>query len=173
MFVERTTTMTNSKKLLLLLAGALIVIGLLKPDLGNFLPNKPVVEKIVVVTPPQEKELRDKCKLVIDALVNGSSDRKKDGVRLSELYMDLSTLIELDGEDQVIKTTEEIRQANSLSGVMLRLDIKGKYPGLSDATQAIIASQIGNDIIPLDADLRTKAVDAFKALSWACNEGSK
>jgi hypothetical protein len=32
---------------------------------------------------------------------------------------------------------------------------------------------IGNDSVLLDKDLREKAADGFKALAWACNEGSK
>lgn len=167
--------MLNSK-MLLGIGTILIIIGLVKPNLSGLLNNdrSVVVDNIVVVTPPQDKDLKKKCELVIDIFKNSnSSTRVKDSKRLSELYMDLATLIELDGVDQVIKTTEEIRQANSLSGVMLRMNLKDKYAGLSDGANLIIISQIGDDDSPLDQELRTKAVEAFKALSWACNEGSK
>ena len=161
-----------NNKLLLGVGIALVLFGLFKTNL-----NFPVVNQnnntIVVVTPPQEKDLKDKCQLVINALADGSTDRKKDGTRLSDLYMDLATLIELDGEDEVVKTTEEVRQANSLCGAMLRMNIKGKYPGLPDAAQSVIITQIGDDIVPLDSDLRKKSAEAFRALAWACNEGSK
>jgi hypothetical protein len=166
--------MLNSKTLLLILASVLIFVGLTKPDLKWPIKPKPsVVDTIVVVTPPESKELRTKCQLVIDALKNGPSDRKQDAKRLSELYSDLAVLIKLDGENEVVKTTEEIRQANSLAGVMLQMNIKDKYKGLSDATQAVILSEVGDDIVPLDEELRTKAVKAFMALSWATLEGSK
>ena len=54
--------------------------------------------------------------------------------------------MELDGEDLVIKNTDEIRQANSIAGVMLRLDIKGKYPDLAkEANRYIVTGkQIGS-----------------------------
>ena len=166
--------MLNSKSLLLILAAILIFVGLVKPDLSSIVKPKPsVVDNIVVVTPPESKELREKCQPVIDALRSGSSDRKQDAKRLSELYMDLATLIELDGEDEVVKNTEEIRQANSLSGVMLRLNIKGAYPGLTEATNKLLMSQIGDDMVPLDENLRGQAIKAFTALAWACLEGSK
>ncbi len=166
--------MLNSKTLLLILAGVLIFVGLTKPDLKWPVKPKPsVVDTIVVVTPPESKELREKCQSVIDVLQNGSGDRKQDGKRLSELYSDLAVLIRLDGDKEVVKTTEEIRQANSLSGVMLQMNIKDKYEGLSEATQKVIVSEIGDDIVPLDEQLRGKAVQAFMALSWACLEGSK
>lgn len=164
-----------NNKVLLAIGGILLVLGLFKPNITNILPiNKPdVVDSIVIVTPPQNEELRKKCQLVIDVLKSGSSDRKKDGNRLSDLYMDIATLIELDGENEVVKTTEEIRQANSLCGAMLRLDIKGKYPGLSDGAQVVVSSCIGDDIVPLDPELRKKAVEAFRGLAWACSEGAK
>jgi len=161
-----------NNKILLVVGIGLLSLGLIKPNL-NFPISNPNNNTIVVVTPPQEKELKDRCQSVIDALIAGSSDRKKDAVRLSELYMDLATLIELDGEDEVVKTTEEVRQANTLCGAMLRMNIKGKYPGLAEAAQIVISSQIGDDIIPLDASLRQKSSEAFRALAWACNEGSK
>jgi hypothetical protein len=162
-----------NNKLLLGVGIALVLLGLFKPSLNFPVVNPNNNNTIVVVTPPQEKALRDKCQLVIDAFADGSTDRKKDGARLSDLYMDLATLIELDGEDEVVKTTEEVRQANSLCGVMLRMNIKGKYPGLADAAQSVIIVQIGDDIVPLDSDLRKKSAEAFRALAWACNEGSK
>ena len=78
--------------------------------------------------PPESSELRDKCKLVKDIFeASSSKDKKQDARRLSDLCMDLATLVELDGDQEVVKTTEEIRQANSLSGAMLRMNIKGKY----------------------------------------------
>jgi hypothetical protein len=166
--------MLNSKSLLLILAGILIFVGLTKPDFKWPVKPKPsVVDTIVVVTPPESKKLKEKCQLVIDVLQNGSGDRKQDGKRLSELYSDLAVLIKLDGENEVVKTTEEIRQANSLAGVMLQMNIKDKYKGLSDATQTVLLSELGDDIVPLDEELRGKAVKAFMALSWACLEGSK
>lgn len=163
-----------NNKLLLVVGAALLLFGLFKPNL-NFPINKPDNNtNIVVVTPPESSELRDKCKSVRDIFEDSSAkDKKQDARRLSDLCMDLATLVELDGDEEVVKTTEEIRQANSLSGAMLRMNIKSKYPGLSDASQAVISSQIGDDIVLLDSELRKKAVDAFRALAWACNEESK
>lgn len=165
--------MFNSK-LLLVIAGLLIVVGLTKPDL-SFLNNKPtpvVLDSIVQVSKPTDSGLLEKSNKVIQSLKQGSS-RKYDGQRLALLYLDLSTLIELDGENEVVKTTEEIRQANSLAGVMLRLNIQGDYPGLAEAAKDLVVSHIGDDAVNLDSTLRTKASEAFKALAWACNEGSK
>jgi len=56
---------------------------------------------------------------------------------------------------------------------MLRLDIKGKYEDLPEAAQALVLTAISDDNVLLNKDLRDKAVDGFKALSWACLQGSK
>jgi hypothetical protein len=163
-----------SNKLLLVVAGILIFVGVVKPDF--VLPlNRPAdtVDVITIITPPSDTELRKLCEPVIEAFNVNVGNKKQDAKRLSDLYMDLATLIELDGEDEVVKTTEEIRQANSLAGVMLRLNLKGAYPNLGAACQSLISSQIGDDMVPLDADLRSKSANAFRALAWACNESRK
>lgn len=164
--------MLNSK-IIYIVAVILIVVGVTKPNLDSIFIPRETNNSIVIVTPPADQEIRELCKPVIDSIKAGGSSRKKDGQRLSDLYFDLATLIELDGDNEVVKTTEEIRQANSLSGVMLRLNIKGSYPGLSEASQVLLSSQIGDDMVTLDSNLRKKAADTFRALAWACNEGTK
>jgi hypothetical protein len=161
------------KNALLGLGAVLIVLGLLKPDL-SVLFNKPSVDNVsvVVVEKPSNPEILDECQEVINAL-KADSDRKVDGKRLASLYLDMATLVSLDGEDQVVKDTESIRQANKLAGVMLRLDLKGKYPDLKDAAQKLVVASIGDDNVLLDNKLRQGAVDGFKALAWACDQGSK
>ena len=164
-----------NKTAVLLIAAILIVIGLTKPDFKNILNHKPVVvdNTIIEITRPLNEELLDECEVVTICLKNGPSSRTYDGKRLAQLYWDISSLIELDGENEVIKTTEDIRQANSISGTLLHLDMKNKYPGLADAAKALISASIGDDQLLLDSGLRTKAVEGFRALAWACNEGSK
>jgi hypothetical protein len=56
---------------------------------------------------------------------------------------------------------------------MLRLNIKNKYPGLAEAAKVLVSSELGTDDVVLDEDMRAKAVNAFRALSWAFYEGSK
>lgn len=164
----------NTKNLLLGLAGILVVIGLLKPDLSKFInvSNPSNNSVTVVVEKPSNSDLLDECQDVINAL-KANKDRKNDGTRLASLYNDLATLISLDGEDMALKNTEEIRQANKLSGVMLRLDIKSKYPELAKATNSVIVASLGDDSVMLDDKLREQAIEGFKALAWACIEGTK
>ena len=159
----------------LIIAALLVAIGIFKPDLGSLVikPNNPAIDVETITIPaPTSESLKVKADDVVKALLV-NSDRKGDGQRLGSLYNDLSTLVALDGDDGVIKNTEEVRQANRLAGLMLRLDIKGKYPDLAAATNNLLVGSIGDDIILLNSELRTKTVDAFKALAWACYEGSK
>lgn len=161
----------NTKNLLLLIGAVLIVLGLFKPNLSNIVNITPS-NTTVIVEKPSNTELLDECQDVVNALKQ-NSDRKQDGVRLASLYNDLATLVSLDGEDLVLKNTEEIRQANKLAGVMLKLDIKSKYPELAKGTNSVIVASLGDDSIMLDDKLRQQAVDGFKALAWACLEGTK
>jgi siroheme synthase (precorrin-2 oxidase/ferrochelatase) len=158
---------------LLIIAGLLILVGLGKFDLSkiNILPNKPAVVDVMELSVPSDesilKEAKDVVKIVKDQMT------KEEARKLRDLCLDLGQLIKLDGEDQVIKNTEEIRQANSIAGSMLKLDIKGKYPDLAQETKEVIIAAIGDDNIVLSPDLRVKCVDGFNALAWAFNEGSK
>jgi len=163
----------TQKNLLLALAGLLIVVGLLKPDLSNiFKPESSVVIDVLELSEPTDQNIKKEADEVV-ALLKSTNGSKRDFKKLRDLYLDLARLVELDGEDEVVKSTEEIRQANSLAGVMLRLDIKGKYPDLAKETKEVVVAAIGDDQILLSKELRTKAVDGFNALAWAMNEGSK
>jgi hypothetical protein len=163
----------STRNIVLVVAVILIVYGLTKPNINNVIPNpvQPIV--IEVVPAPTDPAIKEAANKVVASLTDGSNDRIVDGKRLCGLYWDIATLIELDGNDTVIKTTEEVRQANALSGSMLRMNIKDKYPDLAKSANSVIVVAIGDDNIILTKELRAKAVEGFRALSWACDEGSK
>jgi len=161
----------SQKNVLLGLAALLIVIGLLKPEFSNILSPRPSVVDVLELPAPTDEAVKKEADDVV-VLVK-ESGAKGDAKRLRDLYLDLAKLVELDGEDEVIKSTEEIRQANSLAGVMLRLDIKGKYPNLAKESKEVVVAAIGDDQILLSKELRTKAVEGLNALAWAFNMGSK
>lgn len=163
-------------KVILVVGALLIVLGLFKPDLSFLKPNpkpnpSPVVD--VVTVDGVSDETKEKVKPIVESLKSGSSDRKTDGKRLANLFNDMATLIALDGDNEVIKSTEDIRQANAISGSMLKMEIKDKYPDLGEACTKYVIGEIGDDTVLLDKELRAKAVNAFKGIAWACNEGSK
>lgn len=163
-----------NKTILLVIAMILLVIGLFKPSFIDVFNPKPSPSVVVDDSelPKPSAELIKKSTDIIKAL-SVSPERKIDGKKLASLYKDIAELIALDGENELITNTDEIRQANKLAGVMLKLDIKNKYPDLPESAQAMIVSVVGDDQIPLTTELRAKAIDSFMALAWACNEGSK
>jgi hypothetical protein len=165
----------KNNKLLLVIAGLLLGYGLLRPNFDNFFHPKADTVNVdtIKVEKPSDPTLLKACENVISALKEGSGNRSYDGVRLSSLYYDLGTLIALDGKDQVIKSTLEIREANKLTGSMARLNLAGKYPNLAEACNDLVVAAIGDDDVVLDENMRQKAVSIFMSLSWACLEGSK
>lgn len=162
-------------KTILILACLLIAIGLFKPDLSNlgFSPNKPASIDVLELSVPTDANVKKEADDVVGLLKEIGTSVKSDARKLRDLYLDLSKLVELDDSETVVTNTEEIRQANSLAGLMLRLDIKGKYPNLAKEAKEVIVASIGDDKILLSKELRVKAVDGFNALAWAFNEGSK
>jgi len=163
--------MSMDKKVLLALGGLLIVLGLLKPEFSDILKPRPSVVDVLELSAPTDEVVKKEADDVVAVLKEAGI--KSEAKRLRDLYIDLAKLVELDGEDEVIKSTEEIRQANSLAGVMLRLDMKGKYPNLAKEAKEVVVASIGDDQILLSKELRVKAVEGLNALAWACNEGSK
>lgn len=163
----------KNNNLLLIVAGLLILVGLTKLDLSklNLLPNKPTVIDVLELPQPTDEAILKEANDVLQ--VAKEQVAKTDARRLRDLILDIRKLVELDGEDEVIRNTEEIRQANSLAGVMLRMDIKGKYADLAKECKEVIVAAIGDDQIVLTPALRAKALDGFDGLAWALNEGSK
>ena len=111
--------MNMNNKVILALAALLIALGLFQPNLSDWgVPNKPVAIDVLELSAPTDQTVKKEADDVVSLLKEAGA--KGDAKRLRDLYIDLAKLVELDGEDEVIKSTEEIRQANSLAGLMLR-----------------------------------------------------
>lgn len=163
----------NLTKVLLVIGGLLVVWGLVGNKISTVInTNNPVSIDVMELLPPTDPAVKKEADEVVN-LVKSYSGSKSDFKRLRNLMLDLGRLVELDGEDEVVKNTDEIRQANSISGPMLRLDMKNKYKDLKKESQDVIIASIGDDNVSLSKELRPKAVDGFNALAWAYNEGSK
>ena len=163
--------MSMDKKVLLALGGLLILVGLLKPEFSDMFKPRPAVVDVLELSVPTDEAVKKEADDVVVVLKEAGI--KSEARKLRDLYIDLAKLVELDGEDEVIKSTEEIRQANSLAGIMLRLDIKGKYPNLAKEAKEVVVASIGDDQILLSKELRVKAVEGLNALAWACNLGAQ
>ncbi|NBU33466.1 hypothetical protein EBZ38_13800 [bacterium] len=158
----------KNNSLVLVVAGLLIVFGLSSFDLSQVLPNisKPVNNHMKMSAPKDPEILKE----AQDVAAIAKTMTEAEAGTLRDLYLDIRELIRLDGENEVIKNTEAIREANSIAGHMLNINIKGKYPNLPKECKEVIVAAIGDDVLVLSPELRTKAMDGFYALAWALNE---
>jgi hypothetical protein len=163
----------NNAKVLLIIGLILVLLGWFKPDVSSVFPNKNTNVDVMELAAPTDANIKKEADEVVVLLKGYKSGDKRDFKKLRDLYLDLGRLVELDGEDEVITSTEELRQANKLTGVMLRLDIKGKYPDLAKECKDVIVAAVGDDAIKLSKELRPKGVEGFNGLAWSFNEGSK
>lgn len=161
-----------NSKILLVVGLLLVIVGVWKPSIPT--NTYPVISNNYVAEQPSDADILAASSDVIELLKSSSANNKsEDFVKLSSLYADIATLISLDGDNMVVKDTQAVRQVNKLSGLMLKLDIKDKYDGLPEKLQNVVVVAVGQDDVVLDGDMRQKAVDAFRALSWAFYEGNK
>jgi hypothetical protein len=175
-----------NKNVVLVIGAVLIAVGVFKPDLSNFFPGNgggnTVVVPSVEFAEPTDPNLMASALKVADALKAGEN-HKADGLALANLYHDIARLIELDGDNEIVKTTTEIAEVNSVAGRLMNLQLRGQYPDLAKAAKSLVVNALnGNadpkedlevDVAVLNAESRSAAVAAFDALSWGCFEGSK
>lgn len=170
---QKVKLMNSNKNFIVLALGlSLLFLGLSKT---NFIYRKPstntTIDSIAPPSPP-DYLIAHAEKIVESLVVN--SDCKKDAKVMQDFYLDIATLISLDGDkDVVIKNTEEIKQANSLSALLINLDIKGKYPNYAENSRSLVVTAIGDDSVQLNDELRKKAVEAFQSIAWAWHKASK
>jgi hypothetical protein len=165
----------NKNNLILILAGTLVLIGLVKPDFSNLLPGKPVVVENEALAAPASDEVKAVAEKITKIFKESSAkDKKFKGQRFKSLMIDLAKLIKLDSEKEVIKSTKELRFANAVAGNMSDLDMKGEFVDLAKTcTEVITVSLGGTEDILLTPELREKGGDGFLAIAWAVEQGLK
>lgn len=165
-----------NKNVVLAIGAVLIFVGVFKPDLSNIIPkggpnNMP--QKIEVAM-PSNPELKDLALNVAEIFHDAGKEGKEDALTLAGLYNDIAILVSMDKENEVIKTTSELREVNSVAGNLMNLKLQGRYAGLPQAARELIFTALGGDSVTvLNEETRTKAVEAFNALAWGCLEGAK
>jgi len=88
---------------------------------------------------------------------------------LAAFYLSLADVVERD-QGKVIQSTAELRETNRRTGLLMfqETGIQGKYPGLAEAIDKVLADQIGLAVVPLDAEKRKQMIDTLRAIAWAC-----
>jgi hypothetical protein len=159
----------------LVLGVLLLGYGFIEPVITKNLNPVPVsvTRDFTDLKAPEDPKTLELCRGVIKTFVDsGSPTRKSDALKLASLYLDLSNLISLSGEEEVIKNTLEVREANRIAGFMLKTTLVGKYKDLSSKTNDVVMNGLGDDDIALSKEVREIAVKTFRDLSWACYQGS-
>jgi hypothetical protein len=107
----------------------------------------------------------------VAAILKGHGD---DGGRLSAFYLAEADVVARD-QGKVIATTAQLRELNRRSGLLMfqRTGIEGKYPGLAEAIDQVLADRVGLDNVVFDAGKQKAAVETLKALAWACAGGGQ
>jgi hypothetical protein len=87
--------------------------------------------------------------------------------KLAIFYAEFADLIERD--DEIIRSTGDIREAHIRAGRLAyqRTGMQSETPGLGAKVDAAIAEAIGIQNRPLTPEIRSQAVEVFRALSWA------
>jgi hypothetical protein len=108
----------------------------------------------------------------VSPVVTKLKSHTDDGAKLAGFYTALADVLERD-QGRVIQTTKELRELHRRAGLLCfqRTGIEGKYSGLSETIDKILADQIGLDNVNLDSAKQTAAINTFKALAWACAGG--
>jgi hypothetical protein len=87
----------------------------------------------------------------------------------------------LQRDNSVITNTDQLRTANTrVFTLRFEPSLNPKIPGLADTMNKILADSVGLEVQPLDTSRsrsgitstpRQDAVEAIKAMSWACKKG--
>jgi hypothetical protein len=148
-------------KLSTLVAVVLIVAGLA----ATWRPVSPSPEPIPA---PADAATRAAVAPVGAKLAN----HKEDGRRLASFYAGLADVIARD-QGKIVATTAHLRELHRRAGLLMfqQTGIAGKYPGLAEAINKVLADRVGLENVPLDAAKQKAAVEAFRAIAWACQGG--
>lgn len=121
---------------------------------------------------PKPDRPSDVLATAVNPVVTILKSHAEDGAKLSGFYSALADAVERD-QGRVIQTTMQLRELNRRAGLLAfqRTGIEGKYPGLAEAIDKVLADQIGLDNVSLDTAKQKATIETFKALAWACVGG--
>lgn len=150
------------KNLYVFAAGALLLFALLFPN-GVKIPAPPVTPVTPVVVPDNKPTVPPDATIV--ALLAAASPADK--AHVAGIYAGLGDVITRDA-GKLIKTTEQwsLLQANALTLAVDGTKLKGKYPGLDAAIEAVFESKLGKEkeVVPADEATRAKILEACSVI---------
>lgn len=95
-----------------------------------------------------------------------------DGRQLAAFYRALAAVVSRDA-GKTIKSAGQFRDLNRRAGLLMfqQAGLTGKYAGLAEAIDKVLADQVGLDNTAFDDARRARAVAACEAIAWACEGG--
>jgi len=152
-----------SKKLRLILAGILIIVGFFGEHIANF-----VKDNIEIVNTPSVDI--DEPTLEYKTLVKEITEMdisKQDAGQISDFFYELSSVVDTD--PGFVKTTGVFREFNIRSGGLnfSGLDLKGKYPSLGTKIDNAIMNTVGKEDTSLTDKKRRSLCDCLNAIAWS------
>ena len=144
------------------LAFALILVGAAAAVWPRVAPSPPAPTPV----PERPSDALAAAVAPVAAILKGHVE---DGRRLAGFYASLADVVARD-EGKVLQTTAHLRELNRRAGLLAfqRTGVSGKHPGLAEAIDKVLVDEVGLENVALDAAKRKRAVDALKALAWAC-----
>jgi hypothetical protein len=105
----------------------------------------------------------------VTAILKGHGE---DGSTLAAFYQAVADVLARD-QGRVIQTTAQLREFHRRAGLLMfqRTGIEGRYPGLAEAIDKVLVERIGLDSVAIDPVKQAAAIEAFRALAWACGGG--
>lgn len=147
----------NMKKLTWL-AGLLLVLSFVFPN-GVPLPKPPVNPPAPAPSPVEPVDGSTNAAIV--ALLKDADPADK--ARVAGIYAAMRDVLKRDA-GKLVTTTEQwsLWQANTLKAATDGTQLKGKYPGLDVAIEAVFESKLGKDktVVPADPAVRSKIDEA-------------
>lgn len=133
-------------------------------------PSPPIPPGPNVVIP-------ESCRSGIES-IRSMTFESKDAAELSKYFVAFAKTVDSDTQN-LIDSAETIRLLNMWSGKMhlIEQNLYGKYPGLSDRVDDVIATSIGSkrtttgfEPVTIDENKKRTLAQAFRAIAWAVQQ---
>ena len=154
-----------SKKLRLILAAVLLVVGLFGEGVYSY-----IKENVEIVNIPSSKI--DPPTIEYKTLVQPITDldiEEKDAKQISDFFYELSSVVKTD--PGFLKTTGVFREFNMRAGGLnfAGFDMKNKYSSLGEEIDRAIADTLGLEDVSLTQEKREDLCKCLDAIAWSVN----
>ena len=152
-----------SKKLRLILAAVLLVIGLFGEGILSFIKDN---VEIVNIPSTNIDTPTAKYKTLVQPITDIDIE-KQDAKEMSDFFSELSSVVDTD--PGFVKTTGVFREFNIRAGGLnfSGLKLKDKYPSLGEEIDKAIVSTIGKEDSVLTDSKRKELCNCLNAIAWS------